>query len=398
MKHPHFTKVWIDDEVADTSVANAYAEYAEQWNLVLERRDFRNDDTLVGLPTGTGKREVIVRRRMGAFIKQCTGLEDHQICCNLHVMNITTNCPMDCSYCFLLGYINRPITTVYANLDEIVAGVRTAVEQQPNRLFRVGTGDLSDSLALDPIGQIGRWIVPQFANIPNAILELKTKTVCVDGLLDLDNGGRTVVSWSVNPPHVISTEEHGCASLGQRLGAARKAVGAGYLIGFHFDPMIVYDGWQADYGEVVRRIFEAVPSERVAWISMGSLRFPPSMRRAMDQRYPNNQLTSGELILGPDGKMRYLKPLRLELYRCLLRAIRKHGGEAVWVYLCMERKEIWRRVLGASPQSISDLDFQFASHLIARYPHLMSKPPQWDDYDGAPSLAAGPGDLRTEEE
>ena len=398
MKRPRFSRVWIDDEVAETSVAIAYAQYAQQWNLVVERGDFRNVDMPLGLQTGMGKREVIVKRRMGAFIKQCTGLEDHQICCNLHVMNLTTNCPLDCSYCFLQGYINRPITTVYANLDEIVGAVRTAVEQQPNRLFRVGTGDLSDSLALDPIGQIARRVVPRFAAIPNAVLELKTKTVYVDELLDLDHGGRTVVSWSVNTPSVISTEEHGCASLDERLDAARKVMAAGYLIGFHFDPMIVYDGWEEDYVEVVRQIFEAIPNDRVAWVSMGSLRFPPSMRRAMDQRYPNNQLTLGELILGPDGKMRYLKPLRLELYRCLLRAIRQYGGEAVWAYLCMERAEIWRRVLGASPRSINDLDYQFASQLIDRYPHLMSEPPQWADYDGAPGLAAGPADVRSEGE
>jgi hypothetical protein len=107
---------------------------------------------------------------------------------------------------------------------------------RPERSFRIGTGELADSLALDPLTGLSRHLVPFFAARANATLELKTKTDNVGELLDLDPRGRVVVSWSVNAPAIVAAEEHGTASLAERLSAARRVQEAGYRLGFHFDP------------------------------------------------------------------------------------------------------------------------------------------------------------------
>ena len=60
-----------------------------------------------------------------------------------------------------------------------------------------------------------------------------------------------------------------------------KTFRAGYLIGLHFDPMILYEGWEEGYEALARQVFEAVKPERVAWISIGSLRFNPEMKKKM---------------------------------------------------------------------------------------------------------------------
>ena len=62
-----------------------------------------------------------------------------------------------------------------------------------------------------------------FANRPDHILELKSKTDHIDGLLDLDHGGRTVISFSVNAPAICETEERLAAPLAKRLAAAERA-------------------------------------------------------------------------------------------------------------------------------------------------------------------------------
>jgi spore photoproduct lyase len=42
----------------------------------------------------------------------------------------------------------------------------------------------------------------------------------------------------MNPQQVIDLDEHGTASLSERLLAARRCQNAGYRLGFHFDPIV----------------------------------------------------------------------------------------------------------------------------------------------------------------
>ena len=48
--------------------------------------------------------------------------------------------------------------------------------------FRIGTGEITDSLALEPYTGMAREMIPYFAEQANVLLELKTKSDCVDKL------------------------------------------------------------------------------------------------------------------------------------------------------------------------------------------------------------------------
>lgn len=385
MKRAGLKRITIDPDAAGAAISERYATRAREGGVELALDG--GAEVHDGHTLASGKREVFVTHLKGDPVKQCTGLEPHYRCCQLHVMHQTTNCPLDCSYCILQAYINTPVTTVHANVAEMMDDVEARIAQQPRRLFRIGTGDLGDSLALDPLGGATRTLVPRFARLPNAILELKTKSSEVEQLIGLDHGGRTFVSWSLNTPEVITREEHRCASLEERLEAARRVVDDGYRVAFHFDPMVVHPGWEMGYPAVAERILEAIDAERIGWISMGALRFPPAMLKTIEQRFPRSLLTTGELIHAQDGKMRYLKPLRLALFRTLLEALEEAGGRDVFLYLCMEGPEIWRRVFGWTPESSPRVDYAFAASLVRRFPDLMPAAPRWADYRDAPSLA-----------
>lgn len=172
--------------------------------------------------------------------------------------------------------------------------------------------------------------------------------------------GRVVVSWSMNPQRVIEAEEHLTASFDERLTAARRCQEAGYRLGFHFDPMIEYPGWEEDYREMVERVFAAVDHHRIAWISLGVLRHTPVLKRIMRQRFSSTRLLAGEQVLCPDGKMRYFQPLRVSMYRKILRWIRS-AAPTVFVYLCMESREVWEQVFGFAPSCEKELGYQLTS-------------------------------------
>jgi spore photoproduct lyase len=256
---------------------------------------------------------------------------------------------MECSYCVLQGYLNNPLLVVHANVDDMFRELKQSFKREPTRLFRVGTGEFTDSLALDHLIDFTKLAVPFFTRKNNAFLELKTKTANVENLVGLHHGGKTIVAWSLNPERVILREEYKTASLSERLDAARICQNAGYLLAFHFDPIIHYKGWENDYHDVVERLFSSVDAERIVWISLGCLRFPQGLKRVIEQRFPGSNITYQEFIQGEDKKLRYFRPLRIKLYSQIVRYIRKYAPQ-VRLYFCMESQQVWQRVLGLRPR------------------------------------------------
>jgi len=309
---------------------------------------------------GAAKKKLLLTRHKGEFLKKCPGSEG-QVCCNYFVVNFASNCPMDCSYCYLQEYLGQnPALKVFSNVDDLMAEADELLTKHPRFLFRIGTGEITDSLALEPYIGFAREVVPFFAQQPNVLLELKTKSDCVDGLLGLDPKERVVVSWSMNPQRVIDADEHGTASLEERLRAARRCQEAGYRLGFHFDPMIEYPGWEDDYRRVAEEIFATVDWRRISWLSLGVLRQTPGLKRTMRERFPRTELLTGEQVPCPDGKLRYFQPLRVAMYRKMVRWIRL-AAPTVKIYLCMESKEVWEQVFGYAPSCEKELGNQLGN-------------------------------------
>ena len=308
---------------------------------------------------GAAKRRLLLARHRGEFLKKCPG-SDGQVCCNYFVINFASNCSMDCSYCYLQEYLaSNPALKVFGNVGDLLAEAGEMLGRHRKFFFRIGTGELTDSLALDPYIGFSAEIVPFFAEQPNVLLELKTKSDCVDGLLALDPKDRVVVSWSMNPEKVIDADEHDTASFEERLNAARRCQAAGYRLGFHFDPMVEYPGWEGDYRDMVERTFAAVDAKRISWISLGVLRTTPGLKRTMRARFPESRLPAGEQVLCPDGKLRYFQPLRVAMYRKMLGWIRA-AAPLVFVYLCMESREVWEQVFGFAPSCEKELGSRMA--------------------------------------
>jgi spore photoproduct lyase len=55
------------------------------------------------------------------------------------------------------------------------------------------------------------------------------------------------------------------------------------------------------------------------------------------------------MVRAPDGKMRYFKDVRVEMYS-LLREWLAEVLPGVQLYLCMESPRVWREVFGFAPE------------------------------------------------
>jgi spore photoproduct lyase len=324
---------------------------------VKDKRSMIKQSLSITDPIGVGKKHFFITHFYGRRLKPCPGTSRH-ICCGYYVINAITNCPMDCSYCVLQGYLNNPFLTLYSNWDDLLLEIEGFLSMERSPLSRLGTGELSDSLALEALFPISQFLISYFAEREHGILELKTKSASVDPLLPLNHRGRTVVSWSLNPPPVVAEEERGTASLEERIHAAKKCQDAGYPLGFHFDPMIDYEGWEKGYEGLVDFLFSRIDPKRVVWISMGGFRYPAQLKGIAEERFPRTRIFLGELFPGRDGKFRYLKGIRVEMYRKMLKWL-KEVDPTLFVYLCMESREVWEEVFGWAPENSGHLNVLF---------------------------------------
>ena len=298
-------------------------------------------------PEGAAKRILVLTRNQGRFIKACPGTS-HYHCCGYQILHIGSYCTMDCSYCILQAYFHPPALQLFVNYQNLIDELDLLKEK--TTVTRIGTGEFTDSLIWEPLTNLNReWLIPWFAKQDRAVLELKTKTVNIQKLLPLDHNRKTILAWSLNTPEMIATQERGTSSLNARLKAARTCQRAGYPVAFHFDPLVIYDGCEDDYATVIETLCKQVDMTDVVWISLGTLRFMPALKKVIERRFPQSKIPYGELISGLDGKMRYFKPLRIALYQRIVQTFQQYAPDTM-LYYCMEDDDVWLKTFGFTPE------------------------------------------------
>ena len=295
-----------------------------------------------------GKRHLVLCANRGAFFKPCPGTKEYR-CCDYQVLNIGMNCPMDCVYCILQSYLNNPWLSFFVNVEDLFSELASKLAARSEQLFRIGTGEFTDSLALDRLTHFSSKLVPFIGQQANAVLELKTKSANIANLQHLDHRGRTIVAWSLNSPAIMHQEELRTATLAQRLNAACHCASWGYRLAFHFDPIILHPGWQEGYQTTIRQLFATVPAEAIAWISLGALRYLPSLKQIAAARFPFSRFFYQPFIDGLDGKRRYFRSERVAMYSFIVRELKRHVAPSTCLYFCMENDTVWREVFGFSP-------------------------------------------------
>ena len=339
-------KIYIDQQIADSPLTESILSRIKVPSLIVRNvKEVYSYIAQADDPVRKGKEILFLTRNKGAFIKNCPGTS-YYTCCDYKILHIGTFCSMDCSYCILQAYFHPPILQYFVNHEALFLELDDLFAE--NKIYRIGTGEFTDSMIWEPWTDLSSLLVPKFSSQSNTVLELKTKTIAINRLKNLQHNRKTIVSWSLNTNKVIHDEERNTASLSARLKAAAKCESWGYPVAFHFDPMVIYDGCEEDYRQVVEQIFSNVSAENIVWISIGTFRYMPSLKTIIQTRFPGSKIIYGEFISGMDGKMRYFKPLRINLYSKMLRWIREYSPD-VMVYFCMEDEEVWKKSFGFIP-------------------------------------------------
>ena len=84
----------------------------------------------------------------GNIVRDCPGTKNH-ICCGYKTIDLIEGCILSCSYCILKYYINSEGISVHGDIPYILSQIEEAIDAEDRHVLRFGTGELSDSLALD---------------------------------------------------------------------------------------------------------------------------------------------------------------------------------------------------------------------------------------------------------
>lgn len=361
-KASNFKIVLYKEEEKNNKIVKGFLEMIEPEFLV-----YKDEDDL-GLHIeklknkGFNSKEVLILKDFkGRIFQKCPG-SPNMICCNYLLLNTCFDCLYNCSYCFLNFYKNSFGIVQFTNIDKLFLEIDEKIGVKKDLIYRIGTGEFTDSLMMDERTGIAKEIIERSAKYDNIMIEFKTKSNNVDHILDIENKGNTVIAWSLNTIRNIRESEFDTATLDERLSAAKKAQDAGYLLAFHFDPIIIYDGHETDYLDVIEKIAEFVNPDGIAWISLGCFRYASSFKDVMSEKFTNETLTLEEMFPGLDGKYRYIKNKRINIFSKMLNKIRSYT-EKPFVYLCMEATDVWESVFDITYNNSEELEIDFSNHL-----------------------------------
>lgn len=174
-----------------------------------------------------------------------------------------SGCAMACAYCYVprrKGYAN-PIT-VFTNIDKIVRYLRGHVSRQgvkpePDQVdplawvYDIGeNSDCSvDALVSDNVADL----IATFRDLPTAKASFATKFVN-RGLLELEPAGRTRIRFSLMPEADARLLDIRTSPIDTRIAAIDEFVAAGYEVHVNFSPVVLREGWQADWAALLERL------------------------------------------------------------------------------------------------------------------------------------------------
>lgn len=342
----------FDLVLADSSIAGS--PVAQRVRARIPEVPFKSIDPEDDFKDHASGKVLYLKDYKGKFLRFCPGTRFYN-CCGYRIVHIGENCPLSCTYCILQAYFQDRIMKVWANQEDLFKELDMAFSSNRSIPYRVGTGEFTDSLVLEPLTGYSADLIEFLNNHENVRLELKSKIVDLSWMGRVKYPERILPAWSLNSEYVVKTQEGEVSTLAERLQAAKTCAEAGFRVCLHFDPIIRHPGWQDGYLRTVDMIFDYLRPTDIAYLSLGSFRHMPQLKQVIEANHPQAAYIYDEFITGMDNKMRLLRPLRLEQFKLIADRLKSHGLDEQ-IYFCMESTENWTEVLGRTPKDVGGLN------------------------------------------
>lgn len=222
------------------------------------------------------------------------------------------NCLYDCRYCFLQGMYQSANYLLFVNYEDFQQDIRQLCAESPDENLHFFSGYDCDSLALEPVTRFAEQFLPFFATLPNAWLELRTKSTQVRSLLNREPLPQCIVAFSLSPNEIAAKVEDKAPSVQRRLDALVKLQQQGWQIGLRFDPLLYQSGYQQQYRQLFEQVFSRIDVNLLHSVSLGVFRLPENFFKKVHKLYPETKLFAGPLV-SQQGMVSYKQELEQEM-------------------------------------------------------------------------------------
>ncbi len=240
------------------------------------------------------------------------------------------NCLYDCRYCFLQGMHRSAHYVLFINYETFYDKIE-ALSQTPGSHWFFSGYDC-DSLAMEPVTQFTESTLPLFARLPNATLELRTKSTQIRYLLKTTPLQNVVVAFSLSPEPTVQSFEEKTPSLQKRLQAIRQLQQQGWPIGLRLDPLVDCQDFEQHYHQFLDLVFSYVDPSMVHSISLGTFRLPKPYFKRLEKLYPETPLLAPSMQ-SYDNLMGYTEANEQRLLKSAYQAICDHCPKEI-IYPC----------------------------------------------------------------
>lgn len=227
---------------------------------------------------------------------------------------LCTSCAGKCEYCYLNTTLGRkPYLRLYVNIEEILQKTKEYIEERKPEITYFEGAATSDPLPFEPYTGALAQTIDFFGREKFGRFRFVTKFTEVDSLLGLSHQEHTQIRFSINTQRIIEKYEHDTPSFIERVEAAKKCARAAYPLGFLIAPVIIYEGWQEEYEELLEKIAQVQSkSQENLTFEVISHRFTVKAKKNIEEIFPATSLPMDEserqFKYGQFGYGKYIYP------------------------------------------------------------------------------------------
>lgn len=247
------------------------------------------------------KRHLIIGVR-----KSLTHTPNHKVS-DFLVPYTSSGCSAMCLYCYLVCNYNKcAYLRLFVNREQMMDKlIKTASRADKELVFEIGSN--SDLVLENTITGNLEWTIEAFGKNEKGCLTFPTKFDMIEPLLPLEHKGRVIMRMSVNPQEIIRKVEFGTSSLDARLDALDKMSDAGYKVGLLIAPVVLVEGWQALYAQLIDRIADGLSQKTKSrlFIEIIFMTYSYVHRAINNEAFPNAVELFDKTLMTGRGRGKY---------------------------------------------------------------------------------------------
>jgi spore photoproduct lyase len=208
---------------------------------------------------------------------------------NFYYNTLALNCIYDCDYCYLQGLFTSPHLVLFVNNESFIAATQKLLQQLQQPIYLALSYD-TDLLALEhwyPYCQ--EWIAFA-AQHPTLTLEIRTKSVNIKPLENIQPLPNIILAWTISPQEIIDWHEPKTPNLQARLKAIKKMIALGWQVRLCFDPLLYVPNFKNIYGVFLDTAAQELGKASLHSISIGVFRMNKIFLKRMRQQRADTSL------------------------------------------------------------------------------------------------------------